>query len=187
MGCGRSGSTILDILLGNSSQIESVGELVFALSRADVERCSCGLSLSDCTFWSRVRCDLEAEGIGWGEVCGMLDRGAAGVWRVWRAGHTDPGMVRRARDYARARSGNHYDCWKAACARLGKGASARVGFAPTPSRVARNPSCAGSAFHAAEHDLASPHQESPQLPTTNCGQARRSIILGLDGAEMDCG
>ena len=96
MGCGRSGSTILDILLGNSSQIESVGELVFALSRADREQCSCRLSLSDCTFWSRVRRDLEAEGIRWSEACSMLDRGAAGLWRVWRAGSTDPAMVRRA-------------------------------------------------------------------------------------------
>jgi hypothetical protein len=96
MGRGRSGSTILDILLGNSSQIESVGELVFGLSRADRERCSCGLSLSDCTFWSRVRCNLEAEGFRWDEACRMLDRGAAGLWRVWRAGCTDPAMIRRA-------------------------------------------------------------------------------------------
>src|SRR5262245_54968891 len=96
MGRGRSGSTILDILLGNSSQIESVGELVFALSRADRDRCSCGLMLSHCFFWRQVRSRLEAEGIAWDEACNMLDRGPAGLWRVWLAGRADPAMVRRA-------------------------------------------------------------------------------------------
>ena len=97
MGRGRSGSTILDILLGNSSQIESVGELVFGLSRADREGCSCGQRLSDCAFWGRVRYDLEAEGIRWDEACNMLDRGAAGLWRVWRAGRNHPALIRRAK------------------------------------------------------------------------------------------
>jgi len=96
MGRGRSGSTILDILLGNSSQIESVGELVFGLTRADREQCSCGQSLANCAFWSRVRRDLEAQGFGWDEACSMLDRGAVGLWRVWRSGRTDSTMVRRA-------------------------------------------------------------------------------------------
>jgi hypothetical protein len=97
MGRGRSGSTILDILLGNGTQIESVGELVFGLSQADRDPCSCGLSLSQCPFWRRVRSDLEAQGYGWDEACAMLDRGIGGLWRVWRARPTDAVMVRRAR------------------------------------------------------------------------------------------
>jgi Sulfotransferase family len=96
MGRGRSGSTILDILLGNSGQIESVGELLFGLSRADHAPCSCGASMSECSFWRRVRSRLEGEGITWDEACGMLDRGAGGLWRIWRAGQTDPAVMRKA-------------------------------------------------------------------------------------------
>ena len=96
MGRGRSGSTIFDILLGNSSQIESVGELAFGLSHADQDPCSCGAALADCPFWHQVRERLEAEGIAWSEARGLLDRGAGGLWRAWRASRTDPGMLRKA-------------------------------------------------------------------------------------------
>ena len=96
MGRGRSGSTILDILLGNSRQIESIGELTFGLSRADDDPCSCGARVSDCAFWREVRSRLEAEVIRWNEVCNMLDRGVSGLWRVWRAGTTDPAILRKA-------------------------------------------------------------------------------------------
>ena len=85
-GRGHSGSTILDILLGNSSQIASVGELLAGLSRADQGACSCGATMSDCGFWREVRSRAEAEGITWDEVCGIADLGAAALWRVWRAG-----------------------------------------------------------------------------------------------------
>lgn len=101
MGSGRSGSTILDILLGNSSQIESVGELAFALSRANQENCSCGRSLSDCEFWLRVRRAFEAKGMKWSDTSKLLDRGLGGLWRVWRAGRTNTAMIHRA-DTARA-------------------------------------------------------------------------------------
>ena len=95
MGFGRSGSTILDILLGNSAQIESVGELAFGLARSDSEPCSCGLAVSECAYWSHVRGHLEAEGYQWDEVQSMIDRGGAGLWRIWRAGASDPQLVRR--------------------------------------------------------------------------------------------
>ena len=96
MGRGRSGSTILDILLGNSSEIESVGELLFGLSLVDREACSCGATVSDCVFWREVRSRVEAEGIAWEEACNV-DMRAADVWRVWRAGDADPEMARRVR------------------------------------------------------------------------------------------
>jgi hypothetical protein len=96
MGRGRSGSTILDVLLGNSNQIESVGELLFGLSHADRDVCSCGATVADCTFWREVRSRVEAEGIAWEEACG-IDTRATGIWRVWRAGQADPEMARWSR------------------------------------------------------------------------------------------
>jgi hypothetical protein len=96
VGRGHSGSTILDILLGNSTQIESVGELLAGLSGADHAMCSCGATMSDCAFWREVRSRVEAEGITWDEACGIGEPGAAAMWRVWRAGRTDPAMARRA-------------------------------------------------------------------------------------------
>jgi hypothetical protein len=95
VGSGHSGTTILDILLGNGSQIESVGELLAGLSRADREPCSCGAIMPDCAFWREVRSRVEAENITWGEACRITDPGAAGLWRVWHASSADPGMVRR--------------------------------------------------------------------------------------------
>lgn len=56
MGRPHSGSTILDIVLGNSAAIESVGELVSGLGRevtGDV--CACGKTIVDCPYWKSVR------------------------------------------------------------------------------------------------------------------------------------
>jgi hypothetical protein len=96
MGRGYSGSTILDILLGNSSEVESVGELLAGLSRADREPCSCGATIPNCPFWREVRSRVEAEGIPWDEACRIGDPGARALWRVWHAGRADPVMARRA-------------------------------------------------------------------------------------------
>lgn len=56
MGGARSGSTILDILLGNHPQIESVGELVNLPSRGRElnEYCACGQPVLECEFWNSV-------------------------------------------------------------------------------------------------------------------------------------
>ena len=56
-GVGRSGSTILDILLGNHPAIESVGELINVNRSGWMknEYCSCHAQASDCPFWSQVR------------------------------------------------------------------------------------------------------------------------------------
>ena len=63
LGYGRSGSTILDIVLGSHPEIQSVGELDL-LSREWEERCcSCGMTYEACPLWSRVRAStLEAIG-----------------------------------------------------------------------------------------------------------------------------
>jgi hypothetical protein len=54
-GYGRSGSTLLDVLLGNLPGVVSLGE-VGSLSRrwARGERCACGATLDTCPFWSAV-------------------------------------------------------------------------------------------------------------------------------------
>lgn len=55
MGRGHSGSTILDIIPGNSAQLESVGEPMAGLSRgSEGEICACGEPIQDCAHWREV-------------------------------------------------------------------------------------------------------------------------------------
>ena len=54
LGYGRSGSTFLDVLLGNAPGIESVGELDLLHRDWDTRGCSCGAAYRDCEFWSDV-------------------------------------------------------------------------------------------------------------------------------------
>jgi hypothetical protein len=57
VGAGRSGSTILDIILGSSSEIVGVGELSYLIEDGFKmkEKCSCGKEADECDFFSRVR------------------------------------------------------------------------------------------------------------------------------------
>lgn len=62
MGSGRSGSTVLDVVLGNHAEAVSVGELT-NISRSGWTGgratrspfCACGRRLGECPFWSEVR------------------------------------------------------------------------------------------------------------------------------------
>lgn len=64
-GRGHSGSTMLDAMLGNAGEIESVGELVSAMGRYD-EPCSCGERFGECPFWKVVRRRFEERsGLTW--------------------------------------------------------------------------------------------------------------------------
>jgi len=57
MGTARSGTTILEILLGNCPGVINVGELTHIFAHgfvADAE-CACDRKTSACEFWSRVR------------------------------------------------------------------------------------------------------------------------------------
>ena len=56
-GVGRSGSTILDSVLGNHPLIQSVGELSRLASDAWMQNfyCSCGKKSSECPFWVAVQ------------------------------------------------------------------------------------------------------------------------------------
>ena len=55
-GWGRSGSTILDGILGQIPKVASVGEIKFIWERGYLQdrRCSCGLPFHGCPFWSEV-------------------------------------------------------------------------------------------------------------------------------------
>jgi Sulfotransferase family len=63
-GLGRSGSTLLDRMLGRLEDVWSVGELVHLWERglAADNRCGCGERFSACMFWRRVG---EAAFGGW--------------------------------------------------------------------------------------------------------------------------
>lgn len=55
MGYGRSGSTLLDTMLGNHPEVESVGELAnFHRARANGEFCACRHKATECPFWTAV-------------------------------------------------------------------------------------------------------------------------------------
>ena len=66
-GLGRSGTTLLDRLLGQIPEVCSVGELVFLWERGLVrnERCGCGERFLACPFWHEVG---TAAFSGWGKV-----------------------------------------------------------------------------------------------------------------------
>ncbi|HVX43993.1 MAG TPA: glycosyltransferase [Mycobacteriales bacterium] len=55
-GVGRSGSTLLERMLGQVDGVCSVGELAHLWARGvrDNELCGCGRSFGDCPFWSKV-------------------------------------------------------------------------------------------------------------------------------------
>jgi hypothetical protein len=66
-GLGRSGSTLLERLLGELPGVCATGEIVHLWQRgvAQNERCGCGLEFSACDFWKQV--GKEAFG-GWDKI-----------------------------------------------------------------------------------------------------------------------
>lgn len=85
MGRPHSGSTILDIGLGNSAAIESVGELVSGIrneTRGAV--CACGATIEACDYWRRVRHAFTALGGGSWEEARDRSVAQAHVRRLWR-------------------------------------------------------------------------------------------------------
>jgi hypothetical protein len=91
----HSGSTILDILIGNGAEVEGVGQLVSDMGKLG-NPCACGSTIHDCPFWQQVRAQVEADGIGWDEaVAASVGQAHIGrFWRTWRARPDDPEMQR---------------------------------------------------------------------------------------------
>ena len=78
-GSGRSGSTILDSILGQFEGFMSVGEVRFIWKRGliDDRLCSCGEAFSDCPFWTEVldRAFGGASGIDPARILELMSRG----------------------------------------------------------------------------------------------------------------
>jgi len=55
-GYGRSGSTVLDVILGNHPQIASVGEITYLLEEwhDSDQQCACGRPYKECAFWGAL-------------------------------------------------------------------------------------------------------------------------------------
>ncbi len=66
-GFGRSGSTLLERMLGDIPGVVSIGEVLHLWERGlrDDERCGCGAAFSDCPFWAAVGDDAFG---GWHKV-----------------------------------------------------------------------------------------------------------------------
>ncbi|GAB1689419.1 sulfotransferase [Krasilnikovia sp. M28-CT-15] len=66
-GLGRSGTTLVERLLGELPSVRALGEVVHLWQRdlRDDERCGCGARFSACTFWQQVG---ERAFGGWGAV-----------------------------------------------------------------------------------------------------------------------
>ena len=87
MGTARSGSTILEILLGNGAAHANVGELahIMADGFAGNQPCACGQPASSCLFWSDVRRRLawsDADVQGLAPLTRAVDW-HAGFLRTW--------------------------------------------------------------------------------------------------------
>lgn len=86
MGYGRSGSTLLDIMLGNQTGVLSGGELIEFPTWATTDRpCACGARLAECVFWRRVIHDYgrrlsESEAVQRGNGQGLQSRRGL-VWQ----------------------------------------------------------------------------------------------------------
>ncbi|WOK06273.1 sulfotransferase [Imperialibacter roseus] len=61
VGYGRSGSTILDLLLGNSKKVAALGEVAYLTDAVWTSNhyCSCGKSASECEYWSAFKTKWE--------------------------------------------------------------------------------------------------------------------------------
>ena len=102
MGRGHSGSTILDILVGGSASVESLGELTSGLKHYETGgHCACGALVRECPFWDEVRRRFEAQGFDWIAFCRASRRQTSvGRWlgtRLARADHPGPPSACRAR------------------------------------------------------------------------------------------
>ncbi len=109
---GRSGSTLLELILGQVPGLVSVGELRYLWERGLAERqlCGCGVPVPECPFWCAV---LEEASKGGDPVDG---RAVLAVWRrvdglarlPWLVGPLRPGVLQADLDAFRQVLGRIY-------------------------------------------------------------------------------
>lgn len=78
-GCGRSGSTILDTVLGNHAGIESVGEACHVVANAWLREdayCACGKRGRECDFWRKVYSQWQRR-VGQVDLAGCVETARA--------------------------------------------------------------------------------------------------------------
>lgn len=73
-GAGRSGSTLLERILGTCDLFTCVGELRFILDRGLYENqlCGCGKPFRECVFWRSV-IEKVLESLEEGDICRLMD------------------------------------------------------------------------------------------------------------------
>jgi hypothetical protein len=97
-GFGRSGSTVLNITLGQHADVIATGELGNLSRRVwhSDEYCSCGARVRSCPFWSAVVGAMDGKG-EMPSACGPC-RAVMNPWPSWRrpsrAGRSGPGLFR---------------------------------------------------------------------------------------------
>jgi Sulfotransferase family len=84
-GSGRSGSTLVQSILGNLPQFQSVGEVqqIWKYLTWKNVNCSCGVLIPDCPFWSPVLSRLnlsESQSASLSEATKQLDRTRYLLW-----------------------------------------------------------------------------------------------------------
>lgn len=102
MGLGRSGSTVLDSLLGNHPRMIGVGELRL-LPTAGWKRseyCACGVVVDECPFWREVR--RRWEGLTDGATPSSLEAAQNRVERIRYRGFGGRGATTAHAEYARS-------------------------------------------------------------------------------------
>lgn len=87
-GAGRSGSTLLDNLLGSSPGWFSAGELRLLWSARQLwtHRCGCGLPLRNCDLWSAVLATTGDVDLAWAADMDRRMLRSRQAWRVFRRG-----------------------------------------------------------------------------------------------------
>ncbi len=87
-GSGRSGSTLLDLLLNNSPHVQTAGEVhrLNWYARTNKEPCTCGKPVIECPFWLSVQAEAQ-RALGVGEDEPLLETKEMSLWpdRVGRA------------------------------------------------------------------------------------------------------
>ncbi|MCP4971761.1 MAG: sulfotransferase [Arcobacter sp.] len=60
-GSGRTGSTILDVILGNHPKIVGLGEIHRLSIEPDIRKCGCGTEINNCEFWNPLLKQISNE------------------------------------------------------------------------------------------------------------------------------